>query len=271
MSDSTERQASARAHYANTKAINWSSLKRLSVSPRLYKYRIDHPEPDKPSFALGRAAHCAILEPQAYGSRYGIFDGIRRGKAWDAWQEEHPGLEALKPHEAESIERIVSAVRENAHAAEALSGGRAEEVLTWTSSNGLACKGRVDYITPRRVVDLKTTTRLGGFAREVERYQYHGQLAWYHDGAIAAGALPVSADLPLVVAVESDDGGDRCFDCGVFELSRAMLDHGRALYRKLLDRFNACAMTNNWPGLCPYVQAIEPSQWLTGAEDEEDF
>ena len=47
----------------------------------------------------------------------------------------------------------------------------------------------LDAVAPDRVVDLKTTRDMSKFPRDAANLLYHGQMAWYLDGAIAASAL----------------------------------------------------------------------------------
>lgn len=257
--------------YTAIPALNWSGLKHLHTSPLLYKYRQEHPEPDKAAWVIGRAIHCGILEPERFDERYAVYEGPRRGKAWDAWQAEHPGVQSLKPDEATVAEACGAAVRAHHVASETLRGGRVEELLTWTDpESGLACKGRLDYLTPTRLVDLKTTRRAipMWFLRDCAEFLYHGQLAYYHDGAIAAGAIPPDARLPIVLAVQTCEP----YDCAVYEVAEATLGAGRTLYRGLITRLLECQAADWWPGIAPAVLPLELPPWAAGmnppAEEE---
>ena len=264
------------AEYAAIEGINWSSLKHLGVSAHMYRHRLNDPEPSKPAFIFGGAAHCAILEPERFDERYGVFDGTRRGKEWDRWQAENPDRLSLKPSEMERVRRVADAViGPNGHrvARTMLRGGRVEEATTWTDEvTGLRCKGRLDYIRPDVVVDLKTTRNPDPqkFERDAASYGYIAQCAFYHDGAKAARRID-GRERPYIIAARSDDD----FDVAVFQLTESTLDVGRRIYRSLLQRLMECTTANYWPGVAPQVVQLGVPPWASAqivADDEsEDF
>ena len=58
--------------YEEIKALNYSSLKHMDVSPAYARHRFDNPceVEDSKHFLRGRAIHCAILERDQFDSRY---------------------------------------------------------------------------------------------------------------------------------------------------------------------------------------------------------
>jgi exodeoxyribonuclease VIII len=263
-----------REAYEQIRAVNWSTLTNLDVSPLLYKHRLTNPEPGKAVFAIGNAAHCLTLEPEKFDARYAVFDGTRRGEKWDAWQEEHPGVESLKPHELETARAVAKAVRSHRIAARILKGGRREEVVTWTDpETGLACKGRLDYLRPDFLIDLKTARDPGPrfFLRDAIKYGYVSQVAWYHDGAVAARLIPGGSN-PYIIAVEKEEP----FDVAVYQLDDEALAFGRSKYRRLMRRLVECIEADYWPGVAPDVVPLRVPAWaldqaLSSESKEEDF
>jgi hypothetical protein len=216
--------------YRDIAAMNWSSLSAMATSPLLYHWRTEHPRPDSAAMRLGRAIHCAVLEPAKFEARYASYAGTRRGKAWEAWRDSHPDVESLTAAERTIVEMCAERVRGHTEAAKLLSGGRAEETIVWTDEpTGTKCKGRLDYITPAYFVDLKTTRDLGKFERaDAASYLYHGQSAWYRDGGIAACALSADAE-SYIVAVETSEP----HDVAVFRVAGMALAAGQCLCREL--------------------------------------
>lgn len=251
--------------YESIAAINWSSLKHLAVSPLLYRWRLSHPKAATPAMVLGTAIHCAVLEPDKLDSRFAVYDGTRRGKAWEEWQVDHPGVQSLKPDERERVQQASAAVLAHREAAKLLRGCRHEEPQTWTDpETGLACKGRLDAIGPSYLLDLKTASSIEEgmavaprtFTRTAAARLYHGQLAWYHDGATLA--RKIQGDVPpYVIAVESDEP----FDVGCYQLTPETLAAGRALYRSLLRRLEQCLAADYWPGVAPDLMPLELPAW----------
>jgi exodeoxyribonuclease VIII len=259
--------------YDEIKAINWSSLKHLAISPLLYRWRLEHPEPRKPAFIFGGAVHCAILEPEKFDERYAVFDGIRRGKAWEDWLAIHPGVESLKPDELDAIRSIAAAVLGHRVAAGLLRGGRREEAVTWTDEEtGLACKGRLDYLRPDFVIDLKTTRdpAPSRFERASASYGYAGQVAFYHDGAARQRLIPGDVP-PYLIAPQTSEP----YDVAVFQLAPETLEAGRRQYRTLLRRLALCIEADYWPGVAPDLVPLSLPPWAEGqgsaTEESEDF
>lgn len=248
--------------YENVPAVNWSSLKHLAVSPLLYKWRLEHPQPDSATLVVGAAIHCALLEPGKFDSRYAVFDGRRAGKEWDKWQDDHPGVKSLKPDEMERVTRSAEAVRAHRIARHLLEGCRAEEPTTWVDPDtGLKCKGRIDAIAPGFVLDLKSARDVEPkwFRRAAADYLYHGQLAFYHDGATVARKIPGDAE-PYIIAAQSDEP----FDVATFQLAPDTLGAGRALYRSLLRRLVECQEADFWPGTAPDLEMLDLPPWAEG-------
>ncbi len=257
------------SNYDEIKALNWSSLKYLAVSPLEYRYRVDHPAPRKTAFLLGGAIHCRTLEPDVFASRYAVCE-IRRDErthAYQDWLAEHVGIVPLKPDEMDRVIGAAEAVHAHRVAAEILRGCRHEEPLTWTDpETGLSCKGRVDAIGPY-VADLKMTRDPAprAFGRAAASYLYHGQLAYYHHGAVAAHKIDGTRG-PYVIAV----GGEPPHDVAVYQLSADDLAAGRALCVSLMHRYMECVAADLWPGCAPDLLPLGLPPWAPGFEAPEE-
>lgn len=261
--------------YDAIEALNWSTLKHLAISPRMLRWRVDHPQPDSRAMQLGRAIHCAVLEPERWASAYTVKPACDRrtkiGKAaYAEWLDSlDPGVEVLDAADHEIAERCAVAVRTHSVAAALLRGGRTEEIVTWTDPElGVACKARLDLIAPMYVLDLKSTRSetLPAMGGETARRLYHGQLAYYHDGAIAAGLVPREAELPRVLYVQTVDP----FDVVPGRLMREDIEDGRSLYRGFLRKYLECQAADWWPGLAPEeVDLLLPAWTPRGDENAE--
>ncbi len=288
--------------YAKASGVNWSSLRYMSVSPRMFKHRLKNPEPRKASWVLGGAIHCIVLEPEKFADRYVTLDDetievcapSRGSKAGKLLVEEHPefatalmssgeyqaacvalaypGKEALSAKQRETALTAGDAVREHRTAREMLRGGCAEDVLTWTDEfSGLVCKGRLDYLRPDLVIDLKSSRdpSPSKFERDAANYGYAAQVAFYYDGARAAKRM-TGSNRPVIIAVRAKDD----FDVACFRLSDEALDTGRTIYRTLLQRLAECTAADYFPGVAPEVRTLELPPWaISNAIDQpsEDF
>ena len=165
---------------------------------------------------------------------------------------------------------VVAAVQAHGPARDCLRGAK-EQVIQWVDQpTGLACKARVD-VRGDRIVDVKTATDVSprGFGRQAANLLYHGQTAWYNDGAIAAG-VATRLELPRFLVAQSVAP----FDVAVYEVSAVQLEAGRKLWRRLLDRFFSCSATDWWPGVAPTVKTLDLPAWSVLDEEfhkEDDF
>lgn len=260
--------------YAAIEGMNWSSLKHIAVSPKLFKYRQEHPREDSKAFRVGRAIHCAVLEPERFLTDYvgqPDFGDLRTKKAKEAraaWRDElSEDVEILPPDEYELAVRCAAEVRAHEPAMRLLEGGRVEEVVTWTDEEtGVPCKGRLDLIAPTYILDLKTTRMptLWRIGSDVAAFRYHAQLAFYFDGAVAARLIPPDADLPRILAVQTVEP----YDVAPTHLGEAFLEAGRAHYRSLLRTYLDCRASDWWPGIAPHLTQLPMPQWAAGATDD---
>lgn len=243
-----------RAAYDAIEAVNWSTLKIIGRSPLHFRHAKQKARKDTAALRRGRLAHLAVLEPDAFRRTVVLWDGGRKaGKAWDAFVEANEGREILSADENDEIQLLAAMVRSEPAARKHLVSGSAEVTAQWTRDvklpDGSAtvrvpCKGRLDFVSSSGViVDLKTTRDASpdGFGREVWRYGYHTQAAWYVDGYAAAtgSTLPavliaVEAEAPHVVAV--------------YRIPDDILQMGREHYESLLARYAECAREDRWPG-----------------------
>lgn len=254
--------------YEDIEAMNWSSLKNMATSPLLYKFRTENQRPDSPSLALGRAVHCAVLEPELFNERFKILgsDINLRTKAGKKKRDEiiESGVEFIRSNDLATVELCRLSVEKHEYASSALKNTDREKPITWNDpETGILCKGRLDAVNRSRVVDLKTTRSLSGFSRSVALYLYHGQAAWYLDGAIESGVAAKDAKF-LFVAVESVEP----FDCALFVLPDYVIEAGRSLYKRLLSMFVSCKEADIWPGMYPSPEPLDLPNWADGMTDE---
>lgn len=246
--------------------VNFSTLKAIHRSPAHYAHNLVQPFEDTDPKKLGRAIHMAVLEPERYERAVAVWDGgTRRGKDWDRFKEENVGRELLTEREAEQCEAVQKAVRADPLALRYLSDGVAEATMLW-SLDGVRCKGRLDYDAPTAIVDLKTTRDASpdGFGKEVWRYRYHTQAAWYLDGYVAAGG-PVKPY--ILISVESEAP----HVVQVYRLPQVALDLGREEYREWMKRLAECRLSGKWPGYFDGEGEVQLPRWAVDFALEDDI
>jgi hypothetical protein len=243
--------------------VRFSDLKLMAQSPAHYRYRVDTGwSGDSPAMRLGRLVDVAVLG----GPEVIVYDGTRRGKAWDAFKLDHAGSEIVTASEAEAAEPIIRSVKNHEHALRLLSDGAVKQRIFWNYL-GRSCSGEPDVAGPGGcLVDLKTTrcAEPGRFTRDAIWRGYHAQLAWYRQGMILSGLEP--PEKLFIVAVETSAP----YPVTVLRLTERAIEQGERLYRVWMERLLACEAVNEWPG---YVQSavdldVPDDAELTFGDDE---
>ena len=250
--------------YQALPGVNWSSLKSLAVSPKLYRYALTAPRTETDAMRFGSAVHCAVLEPDAFPIRYELWDGgDRRGNAWKEFAAMHEDKVILREADYSRCLAVRDAVRAYGPAA-ALLTGQSEISAQWVdSATGIACKGRFDHVSAAGLTDLKTTTSIDAhdFEMTAAKLLYWGQGAMYRRGLEACDSE--AFDTPVrIVAVESAEP----FDVAVFRLSDDALRAGDALVSDLLYRLGECTARDEWPGRFDNEQSLTLPPWLLSDE-----
>lgn len=276
--------------YLALEAMNWSTLKNMAVSPRLYRRRRDHPLPDTPAMLMGRAIHSAVLEPESFPNEYRIAEPRQcagttktgaqcskpaipggtlchmHGGDAEADELDELGVAILTQAQGETVGHCVESVNGHKAARELLERALQREVSIEWEIDGRRCKGRIDALGDGVLVDLKSTRSLARFGWQARDMLYHGQLAWYLDGAVAASRLDEGAEV-YIVAVESVEP----WDTAVIRLTGGEIEEGRCLYRRLLSDLAACEQMNYWPGAWPGTTDLETMRRRREAVAEEDW
>jgi len=247
---------------------------------------------DSTAMLVGRAVHCAILEPDEFMSRYIVAgqctantkSGSRctnTGSTYDASDGWRCGIHkkgALASDRGPCVLthalfqdclRVRDAVWAHAAARALLKGGRKELSLVWDDAEtGVRCKARHDCHSVIEdfgaVVDVKKTTDASerGFMRAIWTYGYHRQGALYIEGA-QANQLDIRDFVNIAVEAEPP------YAVNVFRMNEASIDAGAQQLRGLLRTYAECCRTNEWPGYPERVRDIALPDYAWAQLDEE--
>lgn len=253
-------------YHAHT-AISNSGLRNFARSPAHY-YGL-HRNPNRPAATdkagqlEGTLAHCMILEPDQFLSRYAIGPDVSRAtKVWKDFEASQGTKVCIKPDQFKTAAMQAESVRQITDIATLLSVGQAEVSTFWIDDTGVQCRCRPDWVHPVGdngviLVDVKTYSDAspGEFSRQVARKGYHGQAAFYSEGYAAASGKNVLGF--VFVAVETS---------WPHLASALMLDDegiakGRADNRELLARYADCNASDTWPGYSDSVGIITLPNW----------
>lgn len=251
--------------YASIDAVNYSTLKHIAVSPKHYQHVLAHGTSRTVAKRRGTITHTAIFEPHRLPLDYVVFEGTKRGKAWDAFREENQHAEIVTVEDMELACAMRDAVRSDPAAGPLVEGGTREPSLVWTDGEtGLRCKGRVDLVhDDHTIVDLKTarSVRPWDFGRAVVTYGYHVQAAFYSDGY---EAVTHSAPTYKIIAVENTPPHDVI----VYDVTDEVLGIGRDEYYRWLATVKRCQFVGEWPGQANGLpMRLELPPWAIPDED----
>lgn len=248
-------------------------LKELRRSPQHYKYRLETPKESQP-LTLGRAAHCAVLEPERFETDFAVWSrrtdsgnlAPRNGKWWDAFRVEHLHQTIITEDELLEVRGIQKAVRESAAAMRYLECGEPEVVMTWQIGER-ACRGRVDWLTAIDgkpvIVGLKSARdcRPFIFGSAAAKLCYHLQWAYYLDGyKIITGVEPRMIE----IVVESEPP----HAVAVYVIPEEIVDQGREEYDALLKVLDHCEATGEWPGPLLEEEMLTLPTWAYPHNDD---
>jgi exodeoxyribonuclease VIII len=250
------------ADYHADPAVSASHLHAVAKSPYHYFSRYLNPERIAPeptaAMRLGSLVHCAVLEPEELGKRYGVC-APRNTKAGKEQAERMAaaGIEAVTGSDMELALAMADAVHSHQAAAELLRNGQAEQSFWWDdSATGLRCKCRPDWYDGTTVVDLKTTTDASpaGFARSVATFRYHVQASHYLAGLHGAERF-------VFIAVEKTAP----YAVAVYELDAAAMAAGDELRQRDMRVIADCQAISEWPGYGNTIQSLSLPSWALTA------
>ena len=226
------------AAYQAIPAVNWSSLRLLDESGVAYQHGKTHPREDTAAMRVGRAVHCAVLEPELFKTAYVVWEGgARRGKDWAEFAIANADREILTESEMDEVAYMRDEVHANPDTRKLLEqkSGRSEITAIWRdTATGARCKGRIDRLNRNTFVDLKTTRSIDArlFGSQAYSMLYHGQMAFYAGGLATLGIDRVA----MVVAVNSKAP----HESAAFEIPDEALYDGEVLVSLLMAKLHRC-------------------------------
>jgi hypothetical protein len=236
-----------------------TGLKKLQLSPAHFK--VPNGEPTK-AMNFGSAFHSLLLEPEKHEviCTPEINRRTKAGKEeYAKFLEESEGKIVVTPEENDELMMMLIQVRKNETASMLLKQGKAESSIVWQDATyGFLCKCRPDYLRDDRIIiDVKTSSQPAtpeAFSRACVNYGYHISAAWYQ-----AGVLAVTGKRHNFVFIVCETKPP--YAVSVFEPDREFLDAGRKAIQPLLEVYDRCLKSGQWPGYDDRVQGLSLPAW----------
>jgi len=255
------------------------TLDSFAHSPATYYWSVTAPEEpggeEPTAFLIGKAVHCAALEPARFATAYACAPKFADGRSAEgnaqraAFATAHPGAIVLTERQWADVTGMAASVRRQPRIATLLAapGTRTEVTARWAEATAtqanpdlpaVECKARADIWCPAwaTLVDLKTTQDASAeaFSRDVEKYGYHDQDGMYRRGWRACGE---QVDAFAFAVVEKAAP----YLCAVYTLEDADVVEGDHNTVARLRRFARCLALGEWPGFPEEIQTIARPAW----------
>jgi hypothetical protein len=265
------------SEYVTWPWANYSTLKKFERSPAHAREMMLHPPEQTKAMAIGSAVHAAVLEPELFADEYVVAPNLdRRFKKdkviWEKFEADNAGKTVLMEKEHLQCVQMQREALANPLVCELVDGpGGTELSFVWVDKDtDVTCKGRIDRFGRlwghSVIADLKTTENAspGAWAREVVKYSYHAQAAFYLDGLDTV--KPVVERRFLWIVIEKNPP----YAMALYEPDEATLDKGRRMYRSYLRQYLKCHTSGIWPGYNASIQPLLIPDWALRHEEGED-
>lgn len=259
------------ADYCAMQGMNNSKLGMLKRCPAKFKWLLENERNDTDSLKVGRAIHCAVLEPEKFNQEFLCLPDIdrRTTKGREMYAElvsQNPTKTILKPDDFHMALDVATSIRSNVHANYLLDGAYTEVTLDWVhEETGVQCKARVDAFNEELgiLIDIKTTldASRSGFPRKLFAYGYHRQAAYYLTGMEANDQ---AAKHFVFVAVEKEPP----YAVGIYRLSDQTIQLSKQENDALLRLYAECKRTGSWPGYTQGIEDISLPDYATNTLEE---
>jgi hypothetical protein len=254
-------------HQRHLGVVSKSVCDLIDRSPAHYKAWVDGVAEDDstPALELGRAFHCALLEPDRFLETYTAepdFGDCRKAdnkKRRDEWRAEHAGFEMLSEEAFRSVEGMAASARKHPLAKQMIQNGKSELTLKWTDQEtGLTCKSRLDYYVESHamILDAKSCldARESKFKRDIVNYRYFVQDALYRSAALEL-FLPVKHF--VFIAIEKSPP----FAVATYTLDAEGIAKGYGAARANINMLAFCKKTETWPGYPVEIRELSLPPW----------
>jgi len=190
-------------YYGDTKFVSNTHLgKILKGGPQTLKAYYERGQKETDAFIFGRAAHCLLLEKEAFNGRFYAVDDTEKCKEiggkvprmtnkYKEWMaeivEENKHRQRLTLEDMHTITNMVDKAMSYKQVRELVESANKREVIYQKNLLQVPCKIKVDAINPSNfILDYKTSkdpATLFNFSKTVRNYSYDRQGAFYRDVA----------------------------------------------------------------------------------------
>lgn len=234
-------------YHSDREYLSSSALKLLLSDPNKFnkiyiENNEEHIKQQTQSMILGSLVHSMILEPELTDKEFVVYEGIRRGKAWDKFKEEND-KEVVTRLQYTLAEQLRDITTNSKIANDLLQNGEAEQTLC-VDLEGLKIKVRADYYNSHQpcIVDLKTTfcdMSKQQLQDAIGNFQYDLSAALYVDAFATLGK-----EVPPFYFIFLGTGQVK--DIVIYKASESMIENGRRKYKKAIEKYKEMKKSGDW-------------------------
>ena len=262
--------------------ISSSQLKWYLKSPRYYKYMLEHPQEQNDAMRFGSLFHDCMAGLGQGGSVKDVLDAIvvfepptnkTTGKATLAYQEAYldfaektQGRLIVSIDDKEALTGMLTSLINSGGATSEqvrllLKWGKPEVSIFYETEDGIKIKIRPDLLTPKKIVDWKSTSlddlTEESINREILRYGYHISAAQYQ--WVVHKVTGKWLDFYLVFVQKQAP-----YDCVMVNMANYGYHYkeewdmlipgpGALEFERLLGLHIKCVKSNEWPGAETFI------------------
>jgi hypothetical protein len=249
--------------YHEEKHIGSTSLKQMAISPAHFNEALNGPKKESKSFDEGQVVHSVLLEQSLDGfikRPDGLDARTKEGKAKLA-ELEATGKKVIASDVFDSLERRLTAFVNSTESMKLYNGAEIEKShYAKDPSTGLFIKCRPDIYSNGKITDLKTTSNMVGFERQIYSYGYHIQCGLYSIVTELTTGSEVS-EFNFIVQEKSAP-----FGLKVFSFSKSEVDFCKSKARELLNRASVCMSENKFPSYDDVKNRLAIPTWVVTGE-----
>lgn len=250
-------------------SLSSTGARRLNDCPARFKYFLDNPEPYKPEFEFGTAAHTVVLGD---GPELIVVDEER----WDTKETKAKvaairaaGNVPLKAAARQRIDDMAEALTRHPEASDLLTpgSGLAEQSAFWHDDNGIWLRARFDWLRPEEIADYKTARSVhpDALQKAVYEHGYHQQHSFYRKVAIELGLIPPTGTFKFIFQEKQPP-----YLVAVAELDFPAQVIGDELNARALHTYAMCRATGYWPAYSEGTTYISLPPWVERKYAEEN-
>jgi hypothetical protein len=254
-------------------SLSSSSARRLlpPSTPAHFQWHRNNPEPFKPAYNFGSAAHAKVLGADEHLIVIIDADNYKTKAAQNARDAAHKaGQIPLLPKELAEVEAMADELESHPIASQlfAPDSGRPEvSLFAEDEQTGVMLRARPDWLPHENygqiiLPDYKTANRadLQTLIRKVHEYRYPFQGVWY---SRVIKALDLAEDVTFVLVVQESDAP---YLVHVVQPDIESMDRAAEEVRLAIDTYAECAATDEWPGYADDISLLPLPRWARNGD-----